>query len=204
MRQSALMRTMLRSPIGAERAADALRILGALSIVVAGIGWGPLAAATAALGSFGTLFPRLLGLRPSVDITFAVAALVAAWSSVLDIYLTVRWWDIPMHLITNGMIAALAYLLLVRLGLVADAAELSHPVASAVVLTTALGIALGVVWEIAEFLGHTFIDANIYVGYADTIGDLAVDAAGALIAGFAMPYIAARSRFAVSTASVTR
>ena len=33
-------------------------------------------------------------------------------------------------------------------------------------MTTALGLSLGVLWEIFEWFGHTFIDGEIYVGYS--------------------------------------
>ncbi|ANP74622.1 hypothetical protein [Cryobacterium arcticum] len=48
--------------------------------------------------------------------------------------------------------------MLLRLGVLPDASALPRPVASAVTVTTALGFSLGVVWEIFEWLGHTFVD----------------------------------------------
>jgi hypothetical protein len=42
--------------------------------------------------------------------------LVAAWSSVLQLYVSTRWWDLPMHFLTNGLCAALCYIGLVQLG----------------------------------------------------------------------------------------
>ncbi|WP_159601800.1 hypothetical protein [Agromyces humi] len=190
-----MIATFLRRPDGSEVLADALRLLGAASIVVAAVGWGPLPALTVSLAVFASLFPRLLGVRPSVDLAFGVAVLVSAWSSVLEIYLSVRWWDIPTHFATNGLAAALLYVLLQRTGVIADAGRLRHPVASAVLLTTALGLSLGVLWEVAEWFGHTFIDAAIYVGYSDSIGDLVVGGAGALLAGCGMRFLDGDSRF---------
>jgi hypothetical protein len=190
-----MIATFLRRPEGAELVADGLRILGAVSIVLAGIGWGLLAALTVSLAVFASLFPRLLGVRPSVDVAFGVAVLVSAWSSVLEIYLSTRWWDIPTHLLTNGLAAALLYILLTRTGVIADAAGLRHPAVSAVLLTTSLGLSLGVVWEVAEWFGHTFVDETIYVGYSDSIGDLVVGGGGALLAGCSMRFLAGDSRF---------
>ena len=188
-----MIRTVLRAPRGAaEVAADGLRVLAAVGIVVAGIGWGPLAGLSLVLVTGAMFLPRLLGLRPAFDIAFGVVSLAAAWSSVLDIYITVRWWDLPMHFLTNGIWAAFAYILLVRLGIVADAATLPRPVVSAAVMTTALGLSLGVFWEMFEWFGHNFIDGEIYVGYTDSIGDLLVGGVGALLAGCSMRYLAAR------------
>lgn len=186
---------LVRAPSGiAEITADALRAVALVAIVVAGIGWGPLAGLSLALVAGGMLVPRLLGLRPSVDIAFGLVLLVSVWSSVLGIYLTTRWWDLPMHFLTNGLLAAVAYVLLVRLRVLADAATLPRPMVSHIVLTTALGVLLGAIWEIWEWLGHTFIDETIFVGYTDTIGDLVWGTAGAVLAGCCMPYITARGR----------
>lgn len=189
-----MIRTFLRTPAGpAEVTADALRVLAALCIVVAAIGWGPVEAATIAFAGGGMLIPRLLGVRPSVDIAFGVVVLVAAWSSVLQIYVSTRWWDLPMHFLTNGFCAALCYIWLVQLRILPDAATLPKPRASGVVTTVALGLSLGVFWEIMEWFGHTFIDEEIFVGYVDSIGDLAWGGLGALIAGLGMPYLRGRS-----------
>ena len=189
-----MIRTFVRTPEGAaETTADALRILAVIGIVVAGVGWGPIAGVSLAFVAVGMLLPRLLGVRPIFDIAFGIVALVAVWSSVLQIYISTRWWDLPMHFLTNGLSAALCYIMLVQLGVVADAATLPRPMLSAAVATIALGLSLGVLWEIFEWFGHTFIDEEIYVGYVDSIGDLAWGGVGALLAGCSMSFLMARS-----------
>jgi len=189
-----MISTGLRRPSGAaEVIADALRAAALVGIVVAGIGWGPLSGVSLALVAGGMLLPRLLGLRPSVDIAFGIVVLVAVWSSVLDIYLTTRWWDLPMHFVTNGLCAALLYIVFVQLGVLADAETLPRPLVTTAVVTLALGMALGVVWEVFEWVGHNFIDNAIFVGYDDSIGDLVWGAAGALLAGCLMRYLAGPS-----------
>jgi len=189
-----MIHSQLRRPTGAaEVTADALRAVALVGIIVAGIGWGPIPGVSLALVAGGMLIPRLLGLRPSVDITFGVVVLIAVWSSVLDIYITTPWWDLPVHLVTNGLCAALLYILLERFRIVADATTLPRPMLSTTVVTTAIGLALGVIWEIFEWVGHTFLDPEIYVGYTDTIGDLVWGAAGALLAGLGMRFLAGRA-----------
>lgn len=189
-----MIRTLLRAPSGAaETVADALRVVALIGIVVAGLGWGTIAGMSLAVVSVGMFLPRLLEIRPSVDIAFGIVVLLAVWSSVLQIYISTRWWDLPMHFLTNGLCAALCYLLLVRLGVLADAVTLPRPMLSAVVMTTALGLALGVLWEIFEWFGHTFIDEEIFVGYVDTIGDLVWGGAGSLLAGCSVSFLLARS-----------
>jgi len=185
-----MIHTLLRRPSGAaEATADALRALAVVGIVVAGIGWGPLSGLSLAVVAGAMLLPRLLELRPSVDIAFGVVVLVAVWSSVLGIYVTTRWWDLPVHFLTNGLCAALLYIVFVQFGILADAGTLPRPMLSAVVVTTALGLALGVLWEVFEWVGHTFLDPEIFVGYDDSIGDLVWGGAGALLAGCGMTYL---------------
>jgi len=192
-----MTRTFLRAPTGAaEVVADALRVVAAICIVVAGVGWGPLSGVSLAIVFGAMLVPRMLGLRPGFDIAVGVVSLVAVWSSVLGIYLTTRWWDLPMHFLTNGLYAALCYIVLVRLGVVAEAARLPHPMLSAAVMTTALGLSLGVLWEVFEWFGHTFIDGEIYVGYQDSIGDLLLGGLGALLAGCSMRFLTGRPHVA--------
>ena len=51
----------------------------------------------------GMFLPRLLRVRSSFDIAFGIVVLVAVWSSVLQIYITTKRWDLPMHPLTNGL-----------------------------------------------------------------------------------------------------
>jgi hypothetical protein len=46
-------------------------------------------------------------------------------------------------------------------------------------------------WEVGEWVGHTYLDERIQVGYNDTMGDLVADGLGALVAG---ALLASRSR----------
>jgi hypothetical protein len=194
--------TVLRAPDGpAEVIADLVRLLGVLSIVVAGIGW-DLLSGLSFIGVVAVMLaPRVLQVRASFDIAFCLAILLSTWSSVMSIYITTPWWDLPMHFLTNGLCAALLFVLLVRLEVIADPATLPHPTLSATVVTTALGMSIGVFWEFFEWFGHNFIDEEIFVGYDDSLGDLLVGAVGSLLAGLSMKFLMARRR-AVSRPSV--
>ena len=189
-----MIRSRLHAPSGAaEIVADAVRVLAVIGIVVAGIGWTPVDALSLAAVAVVMFLPRLLGLRPSVDIAFGLVALVAVWSSVLEIYITTRWWDLPVHFAANGLFAAVFTILLVRARVVADFRTLPRPMLSAAVTTTAVGMSLGVLWEVFEWYGHTFLDDEIYVAYVDTIGDLVWGTAGAVLAGCLMPFLSGPS-----------
>lgn len=197
-----MIRALLRAPASpAEIVADALRVLAAVSILVAGIGWGPQGALSLA-ATFGVmLIPRLLALPPAFDIIVGAATLTASWSSVTDLYLTARWWDIPMHFLTNGIWAALFYVVLVRSEVITDAATLPRPRLSTAVTTTALGLSIAVLWELFEWVGHTFIDSQIFVGYRDSIGDMVAGGLGSLVAGLGMPVLVGRERAAEEEAT---
>ena len=174
------VRTLFRGPGGAVRAA------GVVCLLVALLWRGPVDTALFALVMAGLVVPLAAGAPRGLDAAYGVGLVLAAWSGALDLYQAVGWLDVVMHLVVTGLIAAVAHLLLAR----ATGAVLDPPVASGgaqragvVVVTTSLGLALSVMWEIGEYLGNTYVDDTIYVGYADTVGDLVAGGVGSLVAG---------------------
>jgi hypothetical protein len=174
----------LRRPEGAaEIIADLLRVIGAVGVLVAAFVFGPTDAGVLAFLLPGLLLPRFLGARPAFDIAYCLILLIAGWSNVLDLYTRVSWWDVAVHLVCTGVIAAMLYLLLARCGVVPPPADARFTVATGVVLTLALGLAVSALWEMVEWFGHAFISSEIFVEYDDTIADMAVGAVGSIIAG---------------------
>jgi hypothetical protein len=161
--------------------ADALRVLGLVSVVVAAVWWSPTDAGVLAFVLLGLVIPRFLGMTAWLDIGACVALLVAGWSSVLDLYRAIEWWDLAVHATANAATAAMAYLLLVRVAVVAAPAQ--SPRWVVVFLCSTLGLAGGAVWELLEWAGHTLLDDAIFVAYDDTIGDMAAGALGSLVIG---------------------
>jgi hypothetical protein len=195
-----MIETFLRAPRGAaELAADGVRVVGVLSIVVAFIGWSAVDVAVFALGLLGLVIPRFLGIRPALDATFGITVLVAAWSALLDLYESIAYWDILVHFALNGLVAAVLYIAAMRWGVIPDPETGPVRLRSIVTLTTVFGLAAGVIWELVEWVGHTYIDRTIFVGYTDTIGDLAAGGLGSLLAGFAGRYLSGQSRFVRAT-----
>ena len=189
--------TFLRRPHGVlEYVADAVRVIAALSVVVVGVGWGVVEIAVLMLALLGTLVPRMLGLRASVDLMVGVAALGAAWSSVFELYTRVTGYDTVVHFLLNGLLAAVFVVLARRAGWIASSGDTggrggagrSARVGS-VLTTVAFGLAAGTLWEMGEWAGHTLVDSAIFVGYDDTIGDLAAGGLGSLLAGLALPFL---------------
>lgn len=182
------MTALLRAPQGArEVAADVVRVLALVGIPIAALAWSVTDVATIALASFATVLPRVLHVRPVLDVAFAVTVTVAAWSAVLGLYESMRWWDLPVHLVLTGLLALLAAEGLRRLGVLPPVSAVRRPLAHGVVVTASLGLALGVVWELAEWFALTFLDPATYVGYEDTLGDLALGGLGAALAGLLPP-----------------
>ncbi|OIH95662.1 hypothetical protein [Curtobacterium sp. MCBA15_001] len=184
--------TFLRRPRGAELVADALRVLTLVSIPVVAVGWGPIAFAVMALTLLGVVVPRILGLRPAFDTALCLLALVAGWSSVLEWYTTVFLWDKLVHFLLIGALSILVVVIGSDVRALPDVRRM--PLATVVVLAGTAGLAIGGVWEMCEWVGHTYLDSSIFVGYDDTIGDLAADTAGAVAAGFLVRSSAADRR----------
>jgi hypothetical protein len=165
--------------------ADLVRVAGLVAVATATVWFGGVAVALMLLVLGGQVVPRALGTGPRLDVAYGVGLLVAAWSGVLDVYRDVAWWDLVVHTVVTGLVAAVALGALVRLGAVRapdDAVLRSHRL-GLVLVTIAVGLGLSVVWEVAEWLAHTYLDPEIFVSETDTLGDLSAGGLGSLVAG---------------------
>lgn len=177
----------IRPPQGlTETIADLIRIGGVLSFFVALAFFELTGAAVIAFTLPGMLIARFLGMTPIPDAVLTTSLIIAAWSNVFDLYTSIAGWDMVIHFICAGGLAVAAYLYLARIGAVPPPG--THRVA-ALTLTTALGVSLGVLWEVVEWVGFTYITSQIYVTYEDTISDLIVGGLGALVCGFAVAHV---------------
>ena len=185
-----MKRNFLRRPLSlGEWAADALRMVGLVSIVIAAVVFEPTDAGVLALALPALLVPRFVGVRASFDIVYGVTVLVAAWSNVLDLYSSVSWWDLVVHFVCTGVLAVMVYLGLSRVRVVPDRRGPGSPRRTPLILTAAIGLALSALWEMIEWAGWRFISDDIYVAYQDSIGDMAVGGLGALIGGVLLAYL---------------
>ena len=176
----------LRPPASpAGWAADGIRLLGLLSVLVAFVWWTPTDAGILALALPALLVPRPLGVLPWFDVLYGVTVSVAAWSNVLDLYRSIAWWDLVVHFVATGVIASIGYVALQRSGVLPDRPRRR----TAIVLLPTVGLAISAIWEMVEWLGKTFVDSEIFVTYPDTIGDMAVRGAGALLMGIVLARI---------------
>ncbi|WP_293786538.1 hypothetical protein [uncultured Aeromicrobium sp.] len=164
--------------------ADAMRGAAAVSVLIGLSRYGTIPAALFFLVLGGTIIPRAIGAPAALDIAYGGTLVVAAWAAVLDWYARFESLDLVAHAAATGLVAAMAYLLLVRLAMLPPPADsrLQRGRAGTVVVTTSLGVALATLWEFGEWIGHTHFDDRIQVGYTDTLGDLAAGTVGALFA----------------------
>lgn len=169
--------------------ADVVRLAALASIGAAWLWYGWAEVARFALVLVGLLVPRLAKVPRPFDLAYCATLLLAAWSGVAGWYAAITWWDLLVHTVTTGAVAAMVYLVLARLEVVHDLHDrrrLSHHHVSVVLLTVTLGFATGVLWEFWEWFGNRYLQGSIHVGYTDTIGDLAADGTGSLLAGLGL------------------
>lgn len=155
----------------------AVRLAAPASVVLAAVFADAVGVAIMALVCLGTVLAWRAPLGRGAEVGTNAVLLLAAWSSVWQLY--ERWgvWDLVVHLLATAVLAHLAGVLLarrpsVRLG--------RWPY---VVVVTALGTSLAVVWEYLELLGNALVDPTVNVGYTDTVSDIAAGNVGALLAG---------------------
>jgi hypothetical protein len=168
--------------------ADVVRVAALVSLVVGTLTLGGIAGALFLLVLGGVSVPRALDLPAPLDVAYGASLIFAAWASQLEWYDAVDWLDLAVHLVCTGLIAAVAYLALVRWELLPGAVATPPARASAgvVVVTAGLGAIAAILWEVGEWAGHTYLDEGIGVGYDDTVTDLAAGLLGALIAGLVL------------------
>ncbi|GAA2176929.1 hypothetical protein GCM10009784_25520 [Arthrobacter parietis] len=167
-----------------RRIGDVVRIASIISIVLAVLWYGIPEILAFAVVSAGLIGLRLARLAGPFDAAFGATILLATWSGVAGLYEAITWWDILVHFITAGSSAAVLYLLLASTEVTPGSpVGKALPSRSIVVLTFAFGITVAVLWEFAEWAGNAFISKGIHVGYIDTLIDIAVGGAGAIIAG---------------------
>lgn len=128
---------------------------------------------------------RVLQLPAPLQVGAALAAQGAAWASVLHLYERIWWLDILVHLVLNGLLAGAAGVALHRARMTSSKQHRSGRW-GLVITTTGVGAVLAVVWEIAEWVGHVYVDQRVEIEPGDTVGDLAAGVLGSVLAGIAL------------------
>lgn len=161
-------------------ATDALRLVATGSVVAATVTDGFIGFALMFLVLGGCMVPRGWGLPQWFDGLFCLSLIGAGWAALLDYYERVGWLDLVVHGVVTGLIGVVIALVVHRLGVLNPSCSAPTRAGVLAVVAATAAIALAGLWEIGEWLGHTFLDDAIQVGYTDTITDMAAGCVGAL------------------------
>ena len=162
---------------------DVLRLLmlgGAVSYAVAGR---PGAASLlAALGAV-TVVARVVDLPRVYDLCLTAGMALQGFGETFGLYDEFVRFDDLVHFTLPMLTAPVVYIALARLDVVPDPRDethLQHYVGIAVV-TAALGISIGALWEIYEWRSDAWLGTALSEGNDDTNGDLVRDTLGSLV-----------------------
>jgi hypothetical protein len=166
----------IRDPIDVVRA---LLALAALGFLVAGDSNGAVLLGGAAALAWAV---RPVQLPRAYDACFVTALTLQAGGEALGAYDSIPWFDNVVHFSLPFFLAPTLYIALARADVVPDPKDSSKPAhyVGIFVVTLALGIALGGLWEIWEWVSDHSFGSSLQLGLDDTVGDLVADTAGAL------------------------
>jgi hypothetical protein len=128
------------------------------------------------------LVARAIDLPRLYDLGFTVAMIFTGWGEALGLYDAWKPDDNVVHFIVPMLTSQVAYIALARIEVLPDLREEFAPrhYLGLFVVTFALGVAIGGVWEIFEWASDA---SNLSMSNDDTVGDLVSDTLGALVGG---------------------
>jgi hypothetical protein len=128
---------------------------------------------------------RFLLLPRLYDLALCLAFGLTGWGDALDLYNRIGFYDLIVHSLASFFLAPVIYILLARAEVLVDLrqATTAHHYVGVFVTTLALGLAVGAVWEMAEFTSDHFFGSNLSKSDRDTVTDLMVDGAGSAFGG---------------------
>jgi hypothetical protein len=162
---------------------DVLRLVilgGAVGYAIAGR---PGAALLLAFLGAVTVLARLVNLPRVYDLSVTGAMALQGFGETLGLYDEVARFGDLVHFTLPMLTAPVIYIALARVEVVPDPRDethLPHYVGIAVV-TAALGIAVGALWEIYEWRSDAWFGTSLSEGNDDTNGDLVRDTLGSLV-----------------------
>ncbi|MGY1703520.1 hypothetical protein ACI79C_03015 [Geodermatophilus sp. SYSU D00697] len=162
---------------------DVLRlvILGGAVVYAASGEWGS-AALLAALGGI-TLIARLVNLPRLYDLSLTLGMALQGFGETLGLYDEFVRFDDLVHFTLPMLTAPVIYIALARVEVVPDPRDethLQHYIGIGVV-TAALGIAVGALWELFEWRSDVWFGTDLSEDNDDTNGDLLRDTLGSLV-----------------------
>ena len=162
---------------------DVLRliILAGAAVYAADGRWGSAALLTV-LGAV-TLVARLVNLPRLYDLSVTLGMALQGFGETLGLYDRFVRFDDLVHFTLPMLTAPVVYIALARLDVVPDPRDethLQHYVGIGVV-TAALGIAIGALWELFEWRSDAWFGTALSEDNDDTNGDLFRDTLGSLV-----------------------
>ena len=162
---------------------DVLRLLllgGAVGYALAGRGGD--AALLAFLGAV-TVVARLVNLPRVYDLSLTLAMALQGFGEVWGLYDRFVRFDDLVHVTLPLLTSPVVYIALARLDVVPDPRDETHTrhYVGIAVVTAALGIAIGGLWEIWEWRSDAWFGTQLSESNDDTNGDLVRDTIGALL-----------------------
>jgi hypothetical protein len=166
----------IRDPIDVVRA---LLPAAALGFLLAGDSSGAILLAGA--GALAWLV-RPLQLPRAYDAAFIIALTLQAAGEAFGAYDAIPWFDNVAHFSLPFFLAPTLYIALARADVVPDPKDetTTRHYVGIFVVSLALGIALGGVWEIWEWVSDHSFGSSLQLGLDDTVGDLVADTLGSL------------------------
>jgi len=119
------------------------------------------------------------------DLLITITCFTDILGNRMDLYDGVVWFDDWMHFMNTGLLAAAIILL-------------TLPRSSGLLRTVERALAFGatsaIAWELAEYFAFISKTSERSLAYGDTLGDLALGTAGAVVAGIAVHRLRRRGR----------
>jgi hypothetical protein len=139
------------------------------------------AAVLAVLGGV-TVVARLVNLPRVYDLCFTGAMVLQGFGEAFGVYDALPIFDDLVHFTLPMLTAPVLYIALARLDVVPDPRDDTHAqhYAGIFVVTTALGITIGALWELVEWGADTWFGTHLQLSNEDTVGDLLRDSIGSL------------------------
>jgi hypothetical protein len=137
------------------------------------------------VGGSALIVARAIDLPRLYDLGFTLAMILTGWGEALGLYDAWKPYDNVVHFIVPMLTSQVAYIALARIEVLPDLRDEFSPrhLTGIFVITAALGIAIGGVWELFEWTSDELFGSNLSMGNDDTVTDLACDTAGALSGG---------------------
>lgn len=132
------------------------------------------------------LLARILDLPRPFDLGLIIGIAISVWGGPLGLFETFEWYDEVLHVVMSFFGAPLLYILLVRLDALPDlhgGPTPRHRYVGILFASFALGLSIGALLEVWEWVANNWFGASNQIGYSDTIADIVIDALASLAGG---------------------